>query len=205
MESGQKREFLDDLGWLREVAPIAYSFRNTPDGYKVLFGDGIFCEFAVFEEPELRHIPYAPGRLVWKKEGVSDDLRFPRLPLPRREERSVEWALGEALTNLYAGLCRHRRGEKLAAFRLIQVHAIDRLVDLAEMIEPARPSQRDPFAPERRLEQRLPRLAAALPGFAQGYERSIESARAVLALLDERFPVNPAMRRAILDLCDEPG
>ena len=203
VESGRKREFLGDLGWLQEVSPIAYAFRNTPDGYKVLFEDGIFCEFAVFEETELEHIPYAPGRVVWKREGVSDALRFPSLPLPRREERSVEWCLGEALTNLYAGLCRYRRGEKLAAFRLIQVHAIDRLLDLVETTEPAAPSHRDPFAPERRLEQRLPRFAATLPDLAQGYARSVESARAILAFLEEHFPVNPAMRRAILELCDQ--
>ena len=85
------------------------------------------------------------------------------------------------------------------------MHAIDRVVDLAETIEPAAPSHRDPFAPERRLEQRLPGLAAALPDFAAGYERSIESARAILAFLDERFSVNPAMRRAILELCGEPS
>ena len=114
----------------------------------------------------------------------------------------MEWSLGEALTNLYAGLCRYRRGEKLAAMHLIQLHAVDRLLELAERIDPAAPSPRDPFALERRYEQRHPRIAQALPSFAQGYERSVESARAVLGFLDEHFEVNPAMRRAILELCD---
>jgi lincosamide nucleotidyltransferase B/F len=201
VESGRKREFLDDLSWLGDIRPIAYSFRNTPDGYKVLFEDGVFCEFAVFEEPELRHIPFAPGRMVWKKDGVPDELRFPQLAVAGPEERSVEWSLGEALTNLYVGLSRYRRGEKLAAMRLIQSHAVDRLLELAEKVDPAAPSLRDPFALERRYEQRHPRIAPALPSFAQGYERSIESARAILAFLDESFEVNPAIRRAILELC----
>jgi hypothetical protein len=201
VENGRKREFLDDLSWLGNIRPIAYSFRNTPDGYKVLFDDGIFCEFAVFESPELEQIPFAPGRMVWKKDGVPDDLRFPRRPQPSLEERSVEWSLGEALTNLYAGLCRDRRGERLAAMRLIQLHAVDRLLELAERIDPAAPAPRDPFALERRYEQRHPRIAQALPSFAQGYERSVESARAILGFLDEHFEVNPAMRRAILELC----
>lgn len=201
VENGRKREFLDDLSWLGGIRPITYSFRNTPDGYKVLFEDGIFCEFAVFEAPELEHIPFAPGRIVWKKDGVPEDLRFPRRPQPSLEERSVEWSLGEALTNLYAGLCRDRRGERLAAMRLIQLHAVDRLLELAERIDPAAPSPRDPFALERRYEQRHPRTAQALPSFAQGYERSVESARAILGFLDEHFEVNPAMRRAILELC----
>jgi hypothetical protein len=202
VESGRKREFLDDLSWLGDVRPIAYSFRNTPDGYKVLFEDGVFCEFAVFEEPELRHIPFAPGRMVWKKEGVPDALCFPQRAQAGPEERSAEWSLGEALTNLYAGLSRYRRGEKLAAMRLIQSHAVDRLLELAEKLDPAAPSLRDPFALERRYEQRHPRIAQALPAMTQGYERSIESARAVLAFLEAHFAVNPALRQAILDLCD---
>lgn len=205
VEDGRKRDFLDDLSWLGSVRPIAYAFRNTPDGYKVLFEDGVFCEFAVFEEPELRHIPFAPGRMVWKKDGVADELRFPQRPQPSPEERSVDWSLGEALTNLYTGLGRYRRGEKLAAMRLIQVFAVDRLLELAERLEPPAAALRDPFALERRYEQRNPGIAPALPSFAQGYERSVESARAILAFLDERFEVNPAMRRAILGLCeDEP-
>jgi hypothetical protein len=202
VESGRKREFLDDLSWLSDVRPIAYSFRNTPDGYKVLFDDGIFCEFAVFEEPELAHIPFAPGRMVWKKDGVPDALRFPQRAQAGPEERSAVWSLGEALTNLYAGLSRYRRGEKLAAARLIQSHAVDRLLELAEKLDPSALSLRDPFALERRFEQRHPRIAQALPAFSQGYERSVEFARAILAFLEENFEVNPALRQAILELCD---
>jgi hypothetical protein len=85
--------------------------------------------------------------------------------------------------------------------RLIQSHAFDRLLELVERIDPASLSPRDPFALERRYEQRHPRIAPALPSFAQGYERSVESARAILAFLEEHFEVNPAMRRAILALC----
>ena len=50
---------------------------------------------------------------------------------------SPEWSLGEALTNLYVGLSRLRRGEKLSAMRLIQYHAVDRILELSEKIEPA--------------------------------------------------------------------
>jgi len=205
VESGHKKDFLDDLSWLAGVHPLAYAFRNTLDGYKALFDDGIFCEFAVFEEPELERIPFAPGRLVWKREGVSDDLRLPRFIPSGPGERSTEWLLGEALTNLYTGLGRYRRGEKLAAMRLIQVFAVDRLLELAEKLDPpAAPSLRDPFALERRFEQRNPEIAPALASFAQGYERNVESARAILEFLDQRFEVNPAMRRAILELCERP-
>ena len=202
VETGLKSEFLDHLGWLSSICPIVYSFRNTPDGYKLLFEDGVFCEFAVFEEPELRHIPFAPGRIVWKRPGVSDALALPQLASNVQENPTLEWSLGEALTNLYVGVCRFRRGEKLSAFRLIQCYAVDRVLELAERIEPSTRSPRDVFAPERRYEQRHPSIAEALPSFMQGYERNIESARAILDFLERHFEVDQSFKQMLLDLFD---
>jgi hypothetical protein len=53
---------------------------------------------------------------------------------------------------------------------------------------------------ERRFEARFPGIAAALPDFIQGYERSRESARAILNFLEQHFEINAAMKQAILDL-----
>ena len=78
VESDYKAEFIEHLDWLGSICPIAYSFRNTPDGHKLLFLDGVFCEFAVFEERELPEIPFAPGRIIWRKQGVPDTLALPQ-------------------------------------------------------------------------------------------------------------------------------
>jgi lincosamide nucleotidyltransferase B/F len=202
VERGFKEEFLEHLGWLSSICPIAYCFRNTPDGYKLLFQDGVFCEFAVFEEPELRQIPFAPGRIIWKKQGVSDTLALPQRVQSVQESPSLEWSLGEALTNLYVGIGRLRRGEKLSAMRLIQGEAVNRVLELAERIEAPAFSSRDVFAPERRYEQRHPAVAEALPSFMQGYERSSESARAILIFLEEHFDVNQPFKRALIELLE---
>lgn len=198
--TGFKTEFLDNLAWLSSICPIAYSFRNTPDGYKLLFQDGVFCEFAVLEEPELRHIPFAPGRIIWKEADVPETLAMPQLVRNLPTASSVEWLLGEALTNLYVGLSRLRRGEKLSAMRLIQCYAVDRVLELSEKIEPAGTSSQDVFAPERRYEQRHPSIAEALPSFSQGYDRSVESARAILTFVERHFVVNPFLKRALSEL-----
>lgn len=202
VEAGCKNEFLNSLAWLSSICPIAYCYRNTPDGYKVLFEDGVFGEFAVFEEAELRHIPFAPGRIVWKKASARESLAVPQQVRNSWENPSLEWSLGEALTSLYVGLCRLRRGEKLSAMRLIQCYAVDRILELSERIEPATSSSRDAFVLERRYEQRHPAIAKALPAFSQGYERSVESARAVLNFVESHFEINRFLKRAILDLCD---
>lgn len=199
---GYKRRFIDDLGWLSQVHPVAYAFQNTVDGHKLLFADGIFCEFAVFELGELAHIPFAAGRVVWRRPGVPATIAIPaadavRPPAPQ----SAAWHLGEALTNLYVGLGRYRRGEKLTAQRFIQHYAVDRVIALAAALEPPQAGHIDPFAPERRLEQRMPRLAEALPAMVQGYEHTPESALAILAFLEAHFPVNAALAAAIRALC----
>lgn len=202
VDRGCKQDFLDKLDWLSSLCPIAYRYRNTPDGHKLLFEDGVFCEFAVFEMDELSRIPFAPGRIVWKREDVADVRLQPESHWLMPPERSVEWLLGEALTGLYAGLSRHARGENLAAMRAIQVCAVDRVLELAALQEAETGADRDVFAFERRYEQRYPAAAQSLPQFMQGYERNIESAQAILAFLDAHFELDPAMRRAIEALCE---
>jgi len=198
---GAKEEFLRDLTWLDRVYPIAYQFRNTADGYKVLFADGIYAEFAVFEPHELADIPFSEGRIVWKAEGVEEDIRTPRRSPAQSEPPDPAWLLGEALTCLYVGLTRFKRGELLSAQRLIQQFAVDRAMELASQAQPGL-ADGDPFAYERRFERSYPELAAELPGIIQGYQRSRESARAILGFLERRFPVDPAIKARILELCE---
>lgn len=201
VEPGSKQHFLDDLGWLTSLGPVAYSFRNTKDGHKLLFDDGVFCEFAVFEPDELTAVAFTPGRVVWARSGVDPAFLRPRTAPPPTVP-DVDWQLGEALTNLYVGLGRFWRGEKLSAARIVQGFAVDRVLDLAAGLEPAAPGHRDPFASDRRVEQRLPALAEHLAQFVQGYDRTPESARAIVAFLDAHFAVDPTMKTVILELCE---
>ena len=205
VETDHKNEYLENLAWLSSICPINFAYRNTRDGYKVLFQDAVFCEFAVFEMPELRHIPYAPGRIVWKKDNIAETLLLPEPIRHTPEVHSTEWLVGEVLGNLYTGLSRNNRGEKLSAMRFIQVYAVDRLLELSAGFETGTSAARDIFAFERRFEQRYPVSAQALPEFIQGYERNIESALAILAFLESHVEVNPAMKRAIEGLCNNRG
>ena len=199
---GSKSRYLDTLDWLEAASPLAFRYRNTRDGYKAMFEDGIVCEFAVFEPHELGSIPFSPGRIVWKRAGVDDAIRIPADPHVRAGSPDREWLLGEALTNLHAGMCRLARGERLAAMRLIQGHAVDRVVELAALVENEGPAPRDPYDPARRFERRFPVTAASLPDFLRGYEGSAVSAGAILDFLERHFAVNAALAREIRKLID---
>lgn len=201
VQPGFKDSFIEDLSWLERIHPIAFSFQNTRDGHKVLFADGIYAEFAVFVPEELANIPAAEGRVIWQS-AAFDATTAAFQPPTATDPHTVEWLVGEILTNLYVGLGRLRRGERLSAARLIQVHAVDRLIELSPHIERPSPTVADPFTSERRYESRFPRIAAVLPLFAQGYDRSIESALAMLAFLEQHTPVNAAIKQRILELCE---
>lgn len=200
VQEGFKDVYVADLGWLTAVHPIIYQFQNTPDGYKLLFEDGIFCEFAIFEPAELAAIPFAAERLVWHTAGfeTSGLKSLPKSYIPRE----AAWLVGEALTNLYVGLGRYRRGEKLSAARFVQGYAVDRVLELAAYLEAEQSAFRDQFGEERRFEQRFPATAVLLPHFVQGYERTPQSARAILHFLETHFAVNAAMKKLILALAD---
>jgi lincosamide nucleotidyltransferase B/F len=202
VEPGHKSRYIDNLDWLSNLAPIAYHFLNSPDGYKLLFADGIFCEFAVFELQELQGIPFAPGRIVWKREDAPETIHRPAKEPVRSSKRPQEFLIGEAVTNLYVGMGRDKRGEKLSATRFIQGYAVDRLVELAETIEPEQNVTRDIFVNERRFEARHPITARELPSWVQGYEHNRESALAILSFLEEHFEINQAIADAIRKLCE---
>lgn len=203
VRTGFKQAFMDNLGWLSAIHPVVYAFKNTVDGYKLLFEDNIFCEFAIFEPHELVTIPFRGGRIVWQDASFDATLTASH-GLPVHTESVVEFSLGEALTNLYVGLGRFWRGEKLTAARFIQNYAIDHIIRLSNHIEAEQAAFKDVFNQERRYEARFPGIAPHLPEFIQGYDRSPDSARAILSFLDQHFAVNPAIKARILELCEPP-
>jgi hypothetical protein len=200
VRDGCAQAYIDDLGWLSAVCPIAYCFRNTEHGYKLLFADGIYAEFAVFTMAQLAQMEFPPGRIVWKAAEVDEATLQPRRTPSAGTGRPVEELLGEALTNLSVGLGRYHRGECLSAMRFIQGYAVDRILDLAPHLEAEQPAYRDPFGAERRFEQRFPAVARELPHFLLGYDRTPESAAAILAFLERHWPVDLALKQAIIEL-----
>jgi hypothetical protein len=199
VKDGYKAEFIANLDWLSRTRSISFAFKNTPDGYKVLFDDDIYAEFAVFELRELENAVYTEGRIVWKDVTFDEQWRIPKKqPVPWKPE-SREWLIGEIVTCLYVGLCRLRRGEQLSAWRLVQGHAFTLLLELIEF-ERSDPTL-DVFSKERRFEQRHPEWPAHLGRFLQGYDRASESAQEMLAYLDQNYPVHPDIKRVILNLC----
>jgi hypothetical protein len=192
VKEGFKAEFLIDLVWLESITPLAYSFRNTIDGYKVMWKDGIYAEFAIFELHELPTIAYSPGRFIFKKKGyeLSNE---PTRKIQELRQHDLSYALNEILTNLYVGLGRYRRGEILSAHRLICVHAVDRYLSILPLLDEPTDALIDPFALDRRVEFRHPMMKSKLSSFVKDYDHVLEAAQAMVDELQKISSMNETL------------
>lgn len=200
---GYKQKYLEQLDWLTDHGTAGFYFANTPDGYKFLYQDGVFCEFAVFEEPEMKNAAYSKGRLMWHQPDFDVTLATPTRVPQSWQPGNADWAFNEALTCLYVGLGRYARGERLSATRFVQSYAIDLVLAATTLIQKPSPigllnsnqSLTDPFQNERRYELRYPDFAASLPEMIQGYSRTPESARAILDFIRQHHLINPWLEK----------
>jgi hypothetical protein len=196
VDHGAKLRYLESVDWLEALCPIEFSFPNSVDGRKVLFADGLFAEYAVFTVEELRAGSFPPGRLVWARDDAPTGLeRSGRLPGPSPYDYP-EYHVNEAVTNLYVGLHRDARGERLAACRLIQNHAVDRLLTYLELTKPGNARQ-DAFVLERGAERRFGPDVLPLSEMVRGYDRNREAALAILDWLEARVDVDRALAAEI--------
>ncbi|WP_299450023.1 hypothetical protein [uncultured Serinicoccus sp.] len=198
-----KNDYLRDPAWLAGLGGhVAYSFVNDPNGRKALLSDGLFVEYAVFTPAQLAALPVVGARVVWARDG-HDPLTSASTPPTPTALDTVGIHLNEALTNLYVGLHRELRGERLTAMRFIQVYAVDHVLALVRLDPASRLDHPDRFEPTRRIEQAD--LATDLPlhRMVLGYEHNVDAARAVLGWLTTRHVTDPAMTRAIHQLLDE--
>jgi hypothetical protein len=204
VKQGSKHQWLSDPSWLAKAHPVSYLFRNTPDGFKLLFEDGIFGEMAVFEPQELATIPYAEGRVIWSHNGFNTEILKPNHTGGRLQKpASTEFVLGELITCLYVGLCRYRRGETLSAWRFIQNYCLDRVLELAEVSLNPGPGHADPYNRDRRFEDRYGEWTPVIQGLLQGYKNIPESALFLVNWVEQTFGINQAMKAQIVQLATQ--
>lgn len=108
------------------------------------------------------------------------------------------------MTNLLVGLHRLRRGEILSATRLIQVHAVDRILTLLERSDATSRRRQDVFAIERGAEAQHTGRDCPLADLVPGYRHNPEAASAALAWLERDAPelVDRKLAAAVRQLLD---
>jgi hypothetical protein len=191
VKDGFKDNYLNQVDWL-EVSPIAWWYQETKDGLKVIYKDHIFLEFAVFTLDELKSIPFEIGTVYYKKEGFSEDLFYPSFQ--KKKKADVTHTINTWLSNLYIGLLRELRGEKVAAFLMIQVYATHQLLTLLKT------DADDPFVVERRIEKNL---LLEYQNLYTGYQGNIKSIKYQIKIMRQHFDIPQEFLTIILELLDE--
>jgi hypothetical protein len=186
-----KATMINDLRWLNDCYPVAFSFQNTPDGHKFFFEDGIYGEFAVFGRSEIPHVVQNQARLVYKKEGYDEPTLLVAKSLPVQHAMDPQAEIHEAMTNLYVGLMRAMRGEILSGERFIEHYAVDHILKAYFLIHPVDRTGSDPFNLERRIESYDLTIKNALSRMIQGYSRLSLSAEAILLVAQSMMTINP--------------
>lgn len=175
VKEGYKDTYLKQVDWL-EVAPIAWWYQETKDGLKVIYEDHMFLEFAVFTLEELKTIPFEKGTVYYKNDDIIDEVLLPSVSRPKIQEE--RYTINTWLSNLFIGLLREKRGEKVAAFLMIQVYASHHMLSLL------RNNQDDPFVVERRIEKHLNLNYQKL---YPGYDGNIISVKYQLEIMKQTF------------------
>jgi hypothetical protein len=199
-DAAARQRYLDDLDWLEAAHPIVWSFENSPVGRKALLEGGLFAEYAVFSLSDMTTAGYPPGRVHWHRADAPTGLETPTAPLPGAP--LLEEQVGEAITNLYVGLHRDLRGERLTATRFIQGYAVDRWVTILGLLGLGRGPQQDVFVVDRGVERRFGPDLLPLTDLVPGYERNAHAARTLLGLLDRHVELDPAMLAAVSEVLE---
>lgn len=196
-EKEYKNRYIENLDWLESISGITFLFKNAEDAYKLLQENGVFSEFGIVTFSEFQNIPLGKGRVVWKSDKLPEDLCLSGQKPERCDD--VQWLLNEILTDLYIGLCRYRRGEKLSACALIQNNAVAGVTRLAEL-QTKELLDADEFDSFRRFEKLHSDKKELLPAFIQGYNGILQSAEFILKYLTENYEVNRSMEYKIKKL-----
>jgi hypothetical protein len=164
---GAQERFRADLGWIPASAgPVAFSFRETAHGVKVLLQSGHLVEFGAFDLEELALARVNRYAVLIDRADVAARLarvREATVTAGAGQPPDPAWLAGQFLTTLVIGANRAARGERLSGHQLVRVAALGHLVALLRAAVPiGEGAALDDLDPFRRLEQALPDAARAL-------------------------------------------
>jgi hypothetical protein len=197
-DAAARDRYLADIDWLEAAQPVVWSFENSDAGRKALLEGDLFAEYAVFSLAEMDTAGYPPGRLHWSRADAPAGLELPKVPAPQPD--SIEHQIGEAITNLYVGLHRDLRGERLTATRFIQGYAVDRWITILGHLGLGQGARQDVFVIDRGAERRFGPDVLPLADLVPGYERNAHAAATLLALLESHVDLDPTIVAAVRDL-----
>jgi predicted nucleotidyltransferase len=162
---GVQEELRTSIAWLPDHAQIAYRFRETAHGVKLLYASGHLLEYAIFDPDELHLGRFNRYRILLDRSDLArrmEEIVRATEEATRAEAPSDGYLIGQLLTNVLVAHGRWSRGEHLSA-RAFLGQAVTHLVRLLERHVPASAAAPlDNLDPLRRFELSYAALGASL-------------------------------------------
>lgn len=174
--SGAQESLRTDLSWLPNSHSIAFSFRETEHGLKVVYDSGAVLEFAIFDCAELQSCMVNHNRLAYGNNKVAQALEIANSREITKNPTDNLRDFRLFLSVLIIGVGRARRGESLTAGENIRSTAANAFLKvLTRQLE--MDSRLDKFDPRRRFEFVHPeigsQIADALTKHPEGAGKSL--------------------------------
>ncbi len=182
-QSGEQEPLRRDLSWLPNSESIAFWFRETEHGLKVVYNSGDVLEFAIFDCAELRGCTVNHHRLAYGGEEVQMALFVAKSRLPEVVVGDDLADFRHFLSVLVIQVGRARRGELLTAGQGIRGTAATALLKVLTRQLPADP-QLDKLDVSRRFEFAHPLVGTVI---ADATAQQPEEAGRRLLEISERY------------------
>jgi hypothetical protein len=162
---GVQEELRNQLGWLPDAHCIAYRFRETAHGVKLLYEDGHLLEFAIFDRDELYAARIDQYRVLLDRADIGrrmDEVFRATNEWRRAEMPDDAYSIGQFVTHVLIAHGRWLRGERLSSRAFLGI-AVTHLVRLLRKHVPAdAPEEVGSIDPLRRFELAYRALGASL-------------------------------------------
>jgi len=160
-EPGAQDSLVTDLSWLPDHENSVMTISHGPHRRTILFRNRHKVEFAMFDTDEARSSGRVERyRVLIDRDEVSELIKT--IHDDSLQQAQIRLEAIENLCGMVWSACeRHWRGELLSARQYVDGFAVNLLLNLIRINEP-NAANCDALDPRRRLEQRLPTLAAEL-------------------------------------------
>ncbi len=182
-EEGEQEGLRQNLTWLPNSDSIAFSFRETEHGLKVVYNSGAVLEFAIFSCDELRSCTVNHHRLAYGNEIVKQALAQATKRLPPVVVGDDLADFRHFLSVLVIQVGRARRGETITAGQGIHGTATTALLKVLTRQLPADP-RLDKLDVSRRFEFVQPEIGKEI---AKALTQEPEAAARDLLKISEKF------------------
>jgi len=163
---GVQEDMRRDLSWLPRPDELVFSFRETEHGMKALYAGGHLLEFAIFNEAELQLARINRYRVLLDKAEIAPrlaELALTTEDFAAQAKTEPQRRFAEFLMNLFVGVGRYARGERLSGHQFIKTHALTHLLRLlAEFHTVEAQHLLDNLDPFRRFERVFPVFGAEI-------------------------------------------